>query len=125
MKRPPNPGELTLVHTTEDSGDVLSIAVSRDNFNPRILAGIKVMEKEPVLDYRLSVSRLKGSIIFSVWYQGHCLSVNYAERFGNRIELMTRLRPTPVTLDRPSDEIYRELADLEQCAALMLLEVEL
>lgn len=120
MKRPPNPGELALAHTTEQTGDVQTFAVSRDNYDPAILAKMAGMEREPVMGYQLYVDRSGLGTEFRVLREdGTALTRNRVSMHDLQISLSTSiLHPMP------ADESAM-LADLEQCAALVLLGVRL
>lgn len=121
MKRPPNSGEPALVHKTTNTGDEQSFAICDENFNPGIVKRMREMLQKPLMGYRLEV-------ISDQWFyvvrdfDGARLTQNFLRRRDNGdIALDTTLQ---LSDDMTPQEAYM-LADLEQCAALMLVESSL
>jgi hypothetical protein len=121
LKRPPKAGELALRHSTEQTGDVQTFAVCRENYNPEVIARMTGMVSAPLMGYRLDVRASEpGVILFLVCRDdGTPLTLNLATHHGQEI----RLHST-ILYPMPEAEAYMS-ADLEQCAALSLLNVEI
>lgn len=118
MKRPPrNGGESALVHKTTNTGDIQSLAICPENFKPDIVKRMREMLQKPLMGYRLE-------LISDEWFyvirdsDGARLSQNYVRKRDGDIALDTTILSGD---DMAPDEAYM-LADLEQCAALMLVE---
>lgn len=114
MKRPPEPGEPAIIHKTVNTGDVQRLAICPENFNPKILDQMTGMHEKPLAGYRLEA-------ISDQWFyvvrdaDDVRLTQNFVRRRGNDLFLDT----TIVTDDMEAQEALM-IADLEQCAALML-----
>jgi hypothetical protein len=123
MKTPPRPGELTLTHITTLSGHSQSFGVNARNFNPEIIRQTAAMTARPVMGYRLEAEPqpafgYKAGVSFTVCREdGTRLTHNLATRLGDVITLQTSIE-----FPMPPHEAEM-LADLEQCAALALLEI--
>jgi hypothetical protein len=120
MKRPPCHGEPALVHSTEETGDVQSFAIDAENFNPEILRGMSIMRDGHALGgYKLAfVTDTDFCVLRTL--DDTLLSANHYELSGVELRLHSRL----LTANMHAGEAVL-LADLEQCAALMLLGVSL
>ncbi len=113
----------TLRHSTEQTGDVQTFAVCRENYDPAVIAATVRMEHEPIIGYRLKVlgresCDLHGccAVRFLVCREdGTPLTDNQCSRQGHLLSLHTS-----VLYPMPPDEAIM-MADLEQCAALGLL----
>jgi len=116
MKRPPRPGEPALTHSTEQTGDAQSFAICAENYDPAALRAMRNMVREPLAGYQLAVlDRGLDTIEFAVLRaDGTALTNNRATQAGRNISLHTSiLQPMP-------PEEAGMVADIEQCAALML-----
>lgn len=122
MKRTkPLPGEMTIRHTTEQTGDTQTFAVCPENFDPAILAVVPGMQRRAMGGYRLSVVRNVDAAVvgFDVLrdIDGAVLTTNRVGLDGATVVLETSIR-------WPMEKREAILvADLEQCAALSLLGV--
>lgn len=122
MKRPPNTGEPALRHSTEQTGDVQTFAIAPENYNPAALDAMRDMTKHPVMGYLLEVlSEYEASVRFIVRRSAdqEALTDNRAAWRGIANELALH---TTILAPMPQNEAAL-MADLEQCAALMLLQV--
>lgn len=118
MKRSPLRGEPALTHSTEQTGDVQSFAICPENYDPAALKAMRSMVREPLMGYQLAVlDRAPDAIEFAVLRaDGTALTNNRAVQSGRNISLHTSiLQPMP-----PAEAGM--VADIEQCAALMLFE---
>lgn len=115
MKRPAKPGELVLIHSTAETGDVQSFAVVAENYRPDILAMMADMTTTPIAGYLLDPGDDGFTVVRAA--DGARLTHNAISRDGQQIKLHTTLLP-PMSADEAA-----MLSDLEQCAALMLLGV--
>lgn len=119
MKRPPQPGERALIHSTEETGDVQSFAICEENFNRAVVARMPSMEHEPLMGFRLRVdSRKDGHVEFVVSHDGVARSHNSARLNDKRDVILHTWILTPMPPAQAG-----MLADLEQCAALALLKI--
>jgi hypothetical protein len=120
MKRAPNPGEFGLRHSTEQTGDVQTFAVHRDNYDPEVIARMAAMETEPLMGYRLEVERESGFIrAFTVCREDGPRLTHNAVDGGRHSDISLH---TTILAPMAPDEAHM-LADLEQCAALALLGI--
>lgn len=120
MKRAPKPGETALAHTTVETGDCQTFAVCLENYNPDALRLVGEMVKGSLMGYRLGLGPKRESFMVirdDGTPDGIVLSINSIHRTENRIDLLTS-----ILLPMDPDEAMM-LADLEQCAALMLLGI--
>lgn len=115
MKRPPQPGEPDLVHTT-NSGHRQTIAVTPENFNPKTIGVIeKNFPRIPGLPW--TVAKVDGG--FSVLdATGNRISENLVWLAGESIELETKLLADAEKLT--GDELVT-LSDIEQCVTIVLV----
>lgn len=123
MKREPKKGEPKLTHSTVNTGDVQSFALSEENFKPNAVEATRIMLRQPVLGYRLEAKRFGMDRRYRFYVlrdsDGRKLTENWVHYNGKHISLRTQL----LTSDMGDDEALM-LADLEQCAALMLVKEE-
>ena len=135
MKIPPRPGEMRLTHVTTQTGDVQSFGVNAKNFNPLVIAQVvALMRPNPpiihswtedaatgaaLMGYRLEVKQLKETLVFIVAREdGAQLTYNSVTLENHTIMLVTSILTAAMS---PAEA--EMLADLEQCAALALLEI--
>lgn len=121
MKRAPKLGEPALIHETTNTRDVQSLAICDENFKPEILHRMREMFDRPLAGYRLEVVRLYPFKKLQFWVirdsDGARLTENSIQRHGSNIHLDTTILAGDIL---PEEALM--LADLEQCAALMLVE---
>ncbi len=115
MKRAPRPGEMALRHATAQTGNVHTFAVCPENYDPAIVEQMRGMVERPLGGYTLRIE--PDGDAFVVVRNGHDLTSNSLRRDGDTIQLATTI------LDSMDPDEAAMLADLEQCAALMLLGI--
>lgn len=104
-----------IIHVTENTGDRQSFDLTDANFDPAALAKVPDLIHTEIGGFRLIVSR-NGDLEIKVLYHGRLLTCNRVVRQGCDIVLSTRV------VGIASGEVMMMAADLEQCAAIALLE---
>ena len=101
------------------TSDIQRFAISAENYDPQIVKRMREMLVMPYMGYRLEIEDVWVAILFFVvrYDDGTRLTENWVRRHDRDGALDT----TILTGDMAPEETYM-LADLEQCAALMLLE---
>jgi hypothetical protein len=128
MKRAPRRGERALVHVTLNSGERQRFAIVPENYDPETLRQLREsLPKVPGFE-QWEIARTGpqvpggeadgSSCEFWVYVHGRAVSRNRVTRLGETFVLETALLAPSRWLVA---EYLTALADLEQCAAIVLL----
>jgi hypothetical protein len=118
-------GEPALIHGTQGTGDIELFAICPENYNPVIVAQMRDMITKPVMGYLLEEhgpdpDDPEAGLFFVIRHtDGARLIKNSVRRDGQNVVLTTT-----IVSDQMAEEEAYMLANLEQCAALMLVDVK-
>lgn len=115
------------MHSTEQTGDVQTFAVCQANYDSGLIKRMREMLSKPLMGYRIgNVSRDEDRICFSVLREVSFLPPREVELTRNSVfrQGQSIMLHTSIVYPMPPNEAQM-MADLEQCAALMLVEVEI
>lgn len=107
-----------IIHRTVESGDVQSFDLSASNFNADALMVIPQMTNRAIHDFRLRVEPRPNILRFWVVWHGVEITQNEVRIDGENVRLDTHV------VSAAPREIMSMAADLEQCAAIALLNIE-
>lgn len=130
MKRSPRAGEPALIHVTKETGDAQAFAISTQNFSPAVIKLMRQMESRPLAGFRLRVEPSTRASFLVLREDGTELSINVIHRNWAFDKTDRRAYPnagsltliTSIVCPTMTPDEAAQLADLEQCAAIMLLE---
>jgi hypothetical protein len=115
-KRQPRKGERYIRHSTEQTGDVQSLAICDDNFDPDAIRIAGDMRYHSIAGYHVKFTQQQDGFAFSV-----IRTKDKAELTLTDVTVRTDGVDLRTTILHPME--YEEaylLADLEQCVALAL-----
>jgi hypothetical protein len=91
MKRKAKPGEAVLVHRTTDTGDIHSVAICAENFDPSIIEMVRDSEGTLPMGWRFEPGPEDNTLVVAM--QSSPVSSNRVEVNGLELLLTTSLLP--------------------------------